>query len=355
MRDEVRSSSLISLPSVSFPPEWQSALAQIEVENLVKTFRVSERQAGTWGAIRGLARRSSREVHALSGISFSLEPGELVGYIGPNGAGKSTTVKTLAGILIPTSGRCVVSGRVPWKDRIEHVRGIGVVFGQRTRKLWWDLPVIESFDLLRDIYSVPNAKYSAARDELISMLALEPLLDTPVRQLSLGQRMRCDIAAALLHTPSILFLDEPTIGLDAVAKLAVRGFVQRINRERGVTVILTTHDMDDIEALCTRVIVIGGGNILSDGTLADLRNKVTRERRLIIDLEDPQCAANVQDADAEVVRIDGGRVTLRFDPSIIGTATLIGRVTSRYAVRDLFVENPPIEEIVARLYGEHGA
>ena len=160
------------------------------------------------------------------------------------------------------------------------------------------------------------------------MLILEPLLNTPVRQLSLGQRMRCDIAAALLHSPSILFLDEPTIGLDAVAKLAVRGFVLRINRERGVTVILTTHDMDDIEALCSRVIVIGGGSILSDGTLTDLRNKVTRERRLIIDLEEPQNASQVQDADAEVVRVDGGRVTLRFDPSHIGTAALIGRITS---------------------------
>ena len=329
-------------------------MAQIEVENLVKTFRVSERRSGTWGAIQGLARRSYREVHALTGISFSLEPGELVGYIGPNGAGKSTTVKTLAGILIPTSGRCTVSGRVPWKERIEHVRRIGVVFGQRTQ-LWWDLPVIESFDLLRDIYAIPRSSYAEARDELIAMLSLESLLDTPVRQLSLGQRMRCDIAASLLHAPTILFLDEPTIGLDAVAKLAVRGFVQRINRERGVTVILTTHDMDDIEALCTRVIVIGGGSILSDGTLAALRNTVTRERRLIVDLEEPKTAEELQDPDAEVVRIDGGRVTLRFDPSRIGTAALIGRITSRYAVHDLFVENLPIEEIVAKLYGDHEA
>lgn len=329
-------------------------MAQIEVENLVKTFRVAERQSGPWGAIRGLAHRSYREVHALAGISFTLNAGELVGYIGPNGAGKSTTVKALSGILIPTSGRCVVSGRVPWKDRIEHVRRIGVVFGQRTQ-LWWDLPVIESFDLLRDVYSVSRAEYTAARDELIDLLSLETLMNTPVRQLSLGQRMRCDIAAALLHSPPILFLDEPTIGLDAVAKLAVRAFVQRLNRDRGVTVILTTHDMDDIEALCTRVIVIGGGNILSDGTLADLRNRVTRERRLIIDLEDPNLAGTVEDIEAKVIQADGARITLSFDPSRVSTAEMIARVTAQYAVRDLFVENPPIEEIIARMYGDHSA
>ncbi len=261
-------------------------MPQIIVDRLVKTFRVSERTAGLWGAVRGLVRRQHRTVRALDGISFALDAGELVGYIGPNGAGKSTTVKTLAGILVPDSGRCEVLGRVPWRERIAHVSRIGVVFGQRTQ-LWWDLPVMESFELLRDIYRVPNEKYHAARDELIALLDLEPLLDVPVRQLSLGQRMRCDLAAALLHAPPILFLDEPTIGLDAVSKLAVRDFVKRLNRERGVTVILTTHDMDDIEALCTRVIVIGDGRILSDGTLSELRSRVTRERWLTVDLVEP--------------------------------------------------------------------
>jgi len=246
-------------------------MPQIIVEDLVKTFRVSERPAGLWGAVRGLVHRRHRTVHALDGVSFSLDVGELVGYIGPNGAGKSTTVKTLAGILVPDRGRCEVLGRIPWHDRIAHVAEIGVVFGQRTQ-LWWDLPVTESFELLRDIYRVAQPDYLVARDELIALLDLAPLLDVPVRQLSLGQRMRCDLAAALLHTPSILFLDEPTIGLDAVSKLAVRDFVKRLNQERGVTVILTTHDMDDIEALCTRVIVIGDGRILSDGTLSELRN-----------------------------------------------------------------------------------
>ena len=199
-------------------------MPQIVVEDLVKTFRVSERAPGLWGAMRGLVRRKHRTVRALDGISFTLEAGELVGYIGPNGAGKSTTVKILAGILVPDGGRCEILGRVPWKERIAHVAGIGVVFGQRTQ-LWWDLPVVESFELLRDIYRVPQARHVPTRDELIALLDLEPLLDMPVRQLSLGQRMRCDLAAALLHAPPILFLDEPTIGLDAISKLAVRDFV----------------------------------------------------------------------------------------------------------------------------------
>ena len=325
-------------------------MAHIVVENLVKTFEVAERQAGMWGAVRGLVHRTHRTVRALDGISFELKPGELVGYIGPNGAGKSTTVKTLAGILVPTSGRCEVLGRVPWRERKAHVQQIGVVFGQRTQ-LWWDLPVVESFDLLRDIYRVPADRYRVLRDELTDRLNLGSLLDTPVRQLSLGQRMRCDLAASLLHEPPLIFLDEPTIGLDAVSKLAVREFIQRLNRERGVTVILTTHDMDDIEALCTRVIVIGGGRILSDGTLDDLRDRVTRERWLLLDLEEAEL--ELQDPDAEVLRRDGQRVTLRFDPAKVSPAQLISRLTARYPIRDLFVQNPPIEEIIARLYGEH--
>nr|CAA9293317.1 Efflux ABC transporter, ATP-binding protein [uncultured Armatimonadetes bacterium] len=323
-------------------------MPQIVVENLTKTFRVAERDPGIGGALRGLVRRRHRAVAALGGVSFCLEPGELVGYIGPNGAGKSTTVKVLAGILVPDGGRCEVLGRVPWKERIAHVAQIGVVFGQRTQ-LWWDLPVVESFDLLRDIYRVPKADYARSRNELIALLALEPLLDVPVRQLSLGQRMRCDLAAALLHAPRLLFLDEPTIGLDAVSKLAVRDFIRTLNRERGVTVILTTHDMDDIEALCTRVIVIAGGKIASDGTLEALRARVTRERWLLVDLEDAD--ATVTDPDAEVIRRDGHRIVLAFDPDRVATAVLIARLAARHAVRDLFVQNPPIEEIIARLYG----
>lgn len=321
----------------------------IEVENLVKTFRVAERQAGTWGAVRGLVSRRYRDVRALDGVSFHVDEGELVGYIGPNGAGKSTTVKTLSGIMVPDGGKCEVMGFVPWRDRRAYVQKVGVVFGQRTQ-LWWDLPVIESFELLRDIYRVPASLYAQNRDELIAMLDLSGFLDTPVRQLSLGQRMRCDLAAALLHAPRLLFLDEPTIGLDAVSKLAVRDFVKRLNRERGVTVILTTHDMDDIEALCRRVIVIGSGKVLSDGTLDDLRALVSRERRLIIDLENAD--EMVDDPDAVVLERDGHRVTLGFDPQAITPATLIARLTAKHAIRDLFVQNPPIEEIIARIYRE---
>ena len=320
---------------------------QIIVENLVKSFHIVERRPGVWGAVRSVIHRRHRTASALNGISFTIQPGELVGYIGPNGAGKSTTVKVLSGILVPDSGRCEILGRVPWKERIAHVRDIGVVFGQRTQ-LWWDLPVIESFDLLRDIYRIPQSDYIRSRDELIALLGLDALLDIPVRQLSLGQRMGCDLAAALLHSPPLLFLDEPTIGLDAVSKLGVRDFVRRLNGERGVTVILTTHDMDDIEALCSRVMVIGQGRILSDGTLKDLTNRVTRERRLTVDLVDG--TETVHDPDVEVIRRDGHRIHLSFDPERISAAALIGRIAARHAVRDLFVESPPIEEIIARMY-----
>jgi ABC-2 type transport system ATP-binding protein len=325
-------------------------MSQIVVEGLTKRFHVAERNPGIWGALRGVVRRRHRTVEALKNLSFTIEPGELVGYIGPNGAGKSTTIKVISGILVPDEGRCESLGRVPWKDRTAHVRDIGVVFGQRTQ-LWWDLPVIESFDLLRDIYRVPRADYQRTRDEMIEVLDLEPLLNVPVRQLSLGQRMRCDLAAALLHSPSILFLDEPTIGLDAVSKLAFRDFIRRFNRERGVTVILTTHDMDDIEAVCNRVMFIANGRILSDGTLQDLRNRITRERRLIVDLVEED--AQVSDPDAAVIERKGHRVSLAFDPQTVTAAELITRVTAEHAVSDLFVENPPIEEIIARMYEEN--
>jgi viologen exporter family transport system ATP-binding protein len=323
-------------------------MPQIVVENLVKTFRVAERSPGLWGALRGLAHRRYREVAALDEVSFELQAGEMLGYIGPNGAGKSTTVKVLSGILVPESGRVEVLGRTPWKRRVETVAHIGVVFGQRTQ-LWWDLPVIESFDLLRDIYRVSQSDYRQRRDELVELLDLSGLLDTPVRQLSLGQRMRCDLVASLLHRPSILYLDEPTIGLDAVSKLAVRGFVRRLNREHGVTVILTTHDMDDIEALCSRVLVLHEGKVLSDGTLNDLRRTVTTERRLVVDLlvED----GDIDDPDVEVLAREGSRITLSFDPERVAPAALIARIAAQHEIRDLFVEHPPIEEIIASIYG----
>jgi len=327
-------------------------MPQIEVEDLVKTFKVAKRRPGMLGALRGVVHRRYEEVRALDGVSFSIEPGELVGYVGPNGAGKSTTVKVLSGILVPDSGRCTVMGRVPWDERIEHVRRIGVVFGQRTQ-LWWDLPVIESFDLLSDMYRLRSDRYRAVLSEMTALMNLEPLMDVPVRQLSLGQRMRCDLTAALLHEPEVLFLDEPTIGLDAVAKITVRDIVRTMNEERGVTVILTTHDMDDIEALCKRVMVIGEGRVMRDGTLDDLRRKVGGERRLIVDTVGGEA---VTDPDARVVSTKGHRVELAFDPRVVSAAELIARVTAAQPISDLFVVNPPIEEIIAALYnGEASA
>ena len=329
-------------------------MPQIEVRGLAKTFRVAERLPGLAGAFRGLFRRRMRDVHALGGVDFDIERGELVGYIGPNGAGKSTTIKILAGILTPTAGTCRVDGLTPWRDRRQHVSRIGVVFGQRTQ-LWWDLPVIESFDLLRDIYRIPPAAYRDSRDRLIALMDLEPLLDVPVRQLSLGQRMRSDLAAALLHGPSLLFLDEPTIGLDAVSKLAIRDFVRELNRDRQVTVLVTTHDMDDIEALCDRVMVIGNGRILADGSVDGLRRQVRNERVLVVDYDSASEAAMLA-AEGEGVRLverDASRVRIAFDPERLPAATLIGKLLAQGTPHDLFIEHPPIEQTVAELYAEH--
>ncbi len=251
----------------------------IQVECVSKSFRVARRNAGWKEAVKSLWHREYEIVQALSQISFVIPDGEMVGYIGPNGAGKSSTIKILSGILTPEEGNVTINGRTPWKQRKEHVREIGVVFGQRTQ-LWWDVPVIDSFYLLKDIYSVPEKLFQANLEELIELMNLSEIVRTPARQLSLGQRMRCEIAASLLHSPKILFLDEPTIGLDAVSKLAVREFIRKLNETKKITVILTTHDMQDIEALAKRIILIGKGKILSDGSLSKLKQQFPNEEGL---------------------------------------------------------------------------
>ena len=242
----------------------------ITMEHVCKSYKIAKRNAGFGEACKALFHREYEIIHALDDVSFSIADGEMVGYIGPNGAGKSSTIKILSGILTPDCGTVLIDGRIPHKDRIRHVCKIGVVFGQRSQ-LWWDVPVIDSFELLKDIYRIPDPEYQQSLEELTGLLNLSELLRSPARQLSLGQRMRCEIAASLLHRPRILFLDEPTIGLDAVSKLAVRDFILRQNQLHGTTVILTTHDMQDIEALANRIILIGKGKILMDGTLEDIR------------------------------------------------------------------------------------
>ncbi len=330
-------------------------MPQILVQDLAKSYRVAERDPGVLGAMRGLVRRRWRTVQALTDVSFSLERGELLGFIGPNGAGKSTTIKILSGILRPDGGRVEVDGLVPYQDRVRHVARIGVVFGQRTQ-LWWDLSVGDGFDLLRDIYRVDPARYRTTRDELVALLRLERIIDQPVRQLSLGQRMRAEIAAAMLHEPQLLFLDEPTIGLDAPSKLAVRDFVKRLNRERGVTVLLTTHDMHDIEALAERVIVIGHGRVLADSPFEALRRDVLRERRLFVDFAGDAPDLDLADLPGVTERAREGRgLELAFDPAMTSAPALIAAITTRYAVDDIHVEQPAIEEVIARFYDLHGA
>jgi ABC-2 type transport system ATP-binding protein len=326
-------------------------MACIEVENLAKTYRIAKRGRGARGALSGLFRREHTEIRALKDLSFSVEEGEILGYIGPNGAGKSTTIKIMSGIMRPDGGTCSVGGRVPWKDRIAHVRRIGVVFGQRTQ-LWWDLPAVESFALLKTMYGVPEAPYRRNMEELESLLQLGPLLDIPVRQLSLGQRMRCEIAASLLHGPEILFLDEPTIGLDANAKIAMREFIRKYNRERRLTVFLTTHDMDDIEELSHRILVLHEGELIYEGDTAGLRRLAGERRQLVIDTEGEAPVAGVPGAE---MAEEEGRITWRYDAERTDVNAIIAAVTASRRIVDLVSESEPIERIVARVYRERGA
>ena len=317
----------------------------IVADKLEKTFRVPVRKGN---ALHTLVSREMREVRAVNGISFAVAPGEMVGYVGPNGAGKSTTIKMLTGVLVPTGGTVRVAGLDPTRQRKQLAARIGVVFGQRTQ-LWWDLPLADSLELLQHVYRVSPARYAENMAIFRDILDLGPFWDTPVRQLSLGQRMRGDLAAALLHDPDILYLDEPTIGLDVVAKGRIREFLLRINRERGVTVLLTTHDMVDIAHLCNRMMIIDHGALLYDGSVEAIRDRFGTERTLVVDLETDQ-SGPLTGVPAIEVRADGLRRWLRFRRSEVSAAELIAAVSARYGIRDLTIEEPEIEDIVRRIY-----
>jgi len=322
----------------------------IELQGISKSFKVAKRSSGIGQAFKALFAREHTTVHALQEISFSIGEGEIVGYIGPNGAGKSTSIKVMSGILVPDEGSCSVMGYTPWKDRTAYVKNIGVVFGQRSQ-LWWDVPVLDSFELLKDIYRIPEAEYRGNLSMLTETLDLEPILKVPVRQLSLGQRMRCEIAASLLHGPRILFLDEPTIGLDAVSKLAVRRFIRTLNEEKGVTVILTTHDMSDIEALAERILMIGKGTLLYDGTIGELRNRFGTERKITVDYE--TCDRPLEIEGAKTLSWSPERAVFSVDTGQYRIADLISRLSGQIELLDVSVEAKPVEEMIVELYREH--
>lgn len=319
----------------------------ITVRNLRKEFKVYQHREGFLGAIRNLASSKHTIVRAVDDISFQVDEGQIVGYVGPNGAGKSTTIKMLTGILVPTSGEINVAGLVPFRDRKENARRIGVVFGQRTQ-LWWDLPAIESFQLLRRIYRVSADKFKRNMSIFDDLLNIGEFINTPVRKLSLGQRMRCDLVAALLHDPPILYLDEPTIGLDVVAKQRIRGFLNEINRERRTTIILTTHDLSDVEKLCCRMMIIDHGKIIYDGTVEEIKHRYGKKRRLVVDLAGDYDEVNIPGA--EVIRRVDHRVWLQFDRDEVSASQLIARTTQKYDIIDLTIEEPEIETIVAGIY-----
>jgi ABC-2 type transport system ATP-binding protein len=324
----------------------------IHVRDLSKNFRSFKRREGVWGSIQNLFVREYRTVAAVERVSFEITRGEMVGYIGPNGAGKSTTIKMLTGILVPSAGEIRINGYVPYRQRRQYVKTIGVVFGQRTQ-LWWDIAVIESFKLLRRIYDVPQRDFDARMEQFNSILNIRDYLHTPVRKLSLGERMRCDIAAALLHNPPLLFLDEPTIGLDVVAKHHIRQFLRTINREFRTTVLLTTHDLDDIEELCRRIMIIDHGKVLYDGQLAQLKQQLLRIKQIKFALKDRAQADALSGFSREgldVEQVDELTYRIRFDRTSISTSDLIRQILGAVEVRDLLIEDEPIEEIIKRIY-----
>lgn len=321
----------------------------IEMANINKTYRVSRRGAGFKSAMRNLVKREHEIIQALDNINLKIEEGEMVGYIGPNGAGKSTTIKIMCGILTPDSGSCVINGFTPWKERHKYVGTIGVVFGQRSQ-LWWDVPVIDSFEMIREIYKVDSRTYKRNLDELTTTLELEKILQTPARSLSLGQKMRCEIVASLLHSPRILFLDEPTIGLDATSKIAVRNFIKELNAKNGTTVILTTHDMQDVEELAERIILIGKGKILLDGEFQAVRKKFSDHRKIVVDY----IGGNLTERDGvEFLEKEKGHALLNIDTRKRPVSEVIAYLSSQVEIKDISVMGVSTEEMVVNMYKEY--
>ena len=321
----------------------------IEVKQNNKTFKVPVKEKGKFGALKTFFNRKYKEVKAINNISFSIKKGEIVGYIGPNGAGKSTTIKVLSGILVPDSGSVIIDKKVPWKERKEYVGQIGVVFGQRSQ-LWWDIPAIDTFNLLKDIYKIPEDKYQKKLNELIDLLNLKDIVNVPVRQLSLGQRMRCEIAASLIHSPKILFLDEPTIGLDAVSKKIVRDFIKKLNKKDNVTVILTTHDMADIEALAKRIILIGKGKVLYDGTLKKLKDNYDYLRKITIKTNDKLTLEKDY-----IVEEHKTKDTIEYviDIRKVEISDFIKLISSKISIIDIDIDSGNIDDLIVRLYEEY--
>lgn len=309
---------------------------------------MARRNPGFGSAVKALFHKEYETVEALKDISFCIDEGEIVGYIGPNGAGKSSTIKVMSGILTPDSGQCLINGKVPWKERVSHVAEIGVVFGQRSQ-LWWDVPVADSFLLLRDIYKVPEERFVKNQAELVELLHLEEIIRTPARQLSLGQRMRCEIAASLLHAPKILFLDEPTIGLDAVSKIAVRDFIKQLNREKKTTVILTTHDMQDIEALAQRILLIGKGQILLDGSLEELKQRYSGKKTITVAFAGQMPK---EGRGMTILEKANGRMVIEVDTAVLSVGQAISCVSDQVEILDLSVAGATAEEMVVGLYKE---
>ncbi len=319
----------------------------ITANQLVKNFQINANPKTIKGFINALRKRGQQTITAVNNISFTVEPGELIGYIGPNGAGKSTTIKMMTGLLVPTSGELIINGMIPWKNRTRYVAKIGAVFGQRTT-LWWDLPVTESFNLLQHMYKIPKAAFTQRMQMFRDLLALDEFIHAPVRSLSLGQRMRADICAALLHQPDIVFLDEPTIGLDVIAKERIRQFIKHINQQLATTIILTTHDLADVEKLCERVMIIDHGKILYDGKLAALLQRYGGARELLVDFAEAYDNPVIDLAD--LISHEPTKATYRFNSSRVTAPDLIAALSNRYRIADLSVREPDIETTIRQIY-----